>query len=315
MARIESEAKDKARGAERGAERVAANPALELAARAGWVVKGLLYGVMGVLAIGVALGRSGATDQKGSVKLLAGVAGGVAGELILIAIVVGLAGYALWSFFCAVFDPLGQGDDARRQPGRRLAFAGSGIAYTALLLFCLQLAFGRGGQTSDSQVPRLVAGLLAHPFGPWLAGLAGLVAIGAGVAQVVQAFRSDFDKDLAGERMSDRERRTAVTLGRIGSAARGAVFLVLGWFVLLAAVFRDPHQAKGMGGALTTLAQQGPGRVLLAGLGLGFLAMAAYSVASARWMRMPGSARGDAERREDPPPATPGYRSSGNRVR
>ncbi len=286
-----SKAKGKAREAERGAQRAADNPALEFAAHAGWVVKGVLYGVMGVLAIGLALGRSGATDQKGSLKLLTGIAGSVGGEILLVAIVVALAGYALWSIFCAIFDPLGQGDDARKDPGRRLAFVGSGVAYTALLLFWLQLMFGHGGETSDSQVPRFVSGLLTQPFGPWLAGLAGLVAIGVGVGQVVQAFVSDFEKDLDQEHMGEKERRSAVTLGRLGSAARGTVFVVLGWFVLLAAVFRDPQQAKGMGGALSALAEQGPGRALLAVLGLGFLAMAAYSLATARWMRMPGAAR------------------------
>ena len=286
-----SEAKAKARDAERGAARAAGNPALAVAAHAGWIVKGTLSAVMGVLALGLALGRSGATDQKGSVKLLTRLAGSVGGEILLVAIATALVGYALWSFFCAIFDPLGQGDDARKGVGRRLGFVGSGVAYTGLLLFCLQLMFGRGGETSDSQVPKLVAGLLAQPFGPWLAGVAGLVAIGVGVGQGVEAIASRFAKDLDQERMGEGERRTAVTLARLGSAARGTVFVVLGWFVVLAAVFRDPHQAKGMGGALSTLAGQGPGRALLAAVGVGFLAMAAYSIATARWMRMPGAPR------------------------
>jgi Domain of Unknown Function (DUF1206) len=283
-----SRARGTAREAERGAQRAAANPTLEFAARAGWIVKGLLYAVMGVLAVGSALGRGGATDQKGSVELLTRIAGSVAGELLLIAIAVALAGYAVWSFFCAVFDPLGQGEDPTKGTGRRLGFVGSGAAYAALLLFCVQLMLGRSGGTSDSQVPKLVAGLLNQPLGPWLAGLAGLAAIGAGVGQVVEAFVSRFGKDLDQGSMDERERRTAVTLGRFGSASRGAVFVLLGWFVVQAAVFRDPHQAKGVGGALGTLAQQGAGRALLVALGLGFLAMAAYALATARWMRMPG---------------------------
>src|SRR5947209_4586187 len=95
--KVRAEARGTAREAERGARRAATNPTLELAARAGWVVKGLLYAVMGVLALGVAFGR--ATDQKGSVELLTGLVGNVAGEVLLIAIGVALAGYALWSFF------------------------------------------------------------------------------------------------------------------------------------------------------------------------------------------------------------------------
>jgi hypothetical protein len=288
---VESRARGGAREAERGAEQAAANPALEFAAHAGWIAKGVLYGVMGVLAVGSALGRRGATDQKGSVELLMRIGGNVAGEILLIAIACAVAGYAMWSFFCAIFDPLGAGAEPEKGVGRRLCFVGSGIAYAALLLFGVQLTLGRGGGTSDSQVPRLVAGMLAQPLGPWLAGLAGVIAIGVGVGQVVQAFVSSFAKDLDQERMDERERGTAVTLGRFGSASRGAVFVLLGWFVVEAAVFRDPHQARGMGGALGTLAQQGPGRALLAALGLGFLAMAAYSLAATRWLRMPGVGR------------------------
>src|SRR5437660_6018839 len=288
--RVRAEARGTAREAERGARRAATNPTLEVAARAGWVVKGLLYAVMGVLALGVAFGRARATDQKGSVDLLTGLVGNVAGEVLLIAIGVALAGYALWSFFCAILDPLPDGGRRARGLGRRLAFAASGVAYAALLLFCLQLLFGRGGQTSDSEVPRVVAGLLDYPLGPWLAGLAGVAAIGADAGQVLAAFRSGFGKDMDQGDMDEKERRTAVTLGRLGATARGAVFALVGWFTLQAAVLRDPHQAKGLGGALGALAQQGAGRALLAALGVGFLAMAAYSLATARWMRMPGAA-------------------------
>jgi Domain of Unknown Function (DUF1206) len=287
---LKAEAGGRARSTEATAKsearKVAVNPALELAARAGWAVKGLLYLTMGVLALGVALGRSGATDQRGSLKLLTGL--GPWGTAVLIAVVVGLAGYALWSFLGAVLDPLGEGGE--RSLGRRLSALGGGIAYTGLLLFCLQLLFGRGGGTSDSTLPGAVATLLDRPFGPWLAGAAGLAGIGAGVVQLVQAARSSFQKDLDRAEMSEEERRVAVTLGRFGSAARGGVFMVIGWFVLQAAVLRDPHQAKGMGGALGALAQQPAGRVLLVALALGFVALALYSFAAARWMRVPGAA-------------------------
>jgi hypothetical protein len=281
---MKSRASGDAREAEAEAQRASENPVLEFAARAGFVVRGLLYLTMGVLALGLAVGRSGATDQKGSLKLLTGLAGNPGGAVLLGAIAAALAGYALWNFLSAAFDPLGE--RGRGSAGRRLASLGSGVAYTALLLFCVQLMFGRSdGGTSDSTVPGVVASLLSTPVGPWLAGLAGLGAVAVGVAQVAQAARSSPDKDLETEDMSEKERRAALTLRRFGAAARGGVLIVLGWFVLQAAVFRDPHRAKGMGGAFGALAQQPAGRVLLAVLALGFVALALYSFAAARWMR------------------------------
>jgi hypothetical protein len=242
---------------------------------------------MGVLAFGLAVGHSsGATDQKGSLELLTDLAGSVWGAVLLVAIAAAIAGFALWSFLSAIVDPLG--DRRRGSAGRRLAYLGRGIAYSGLLLFCLQLMFGRSGGTSDSTVPGVVASLLNRPFGPWLAGLAGLGAAGAGIGQAVQAARTDFLKDLEAEDMTAAERRTAVALGRFGAAARGAVFAVLSWFVLQAALLRDASQAKGVGGAFGALAGQPAGRVLLAVLALGLVAMGLHSVAAARWMREPG---------------------------
>ena len=269
------------------AQKAASNPALELAARTGWAVKALLYLTMGVLALGLALGRSGATDQRGSLKMLSGL--GPWGTALLVAVAVGLAGYALWSYLGALLDPLGQGGE--RSLGRRLAALGGGIAYTGLLLFSLQLLFGRQGGTSDSTLPGAVASLLDRPFGPWLAGAVGVAGIAAGVAQLVQAARSSFQKDLEREEMTESERRVAVALGRFGAAARGGVLVVIGWFVVQAAVLRDPHRAKGIGGAFGALAEQPAGRVLLVALALGLVALALYSLAAARWMRLPGAAR------------------------
>lgn len=271
--------------AESGARRAAANPALELAARAGWVVKGLLYLVMGVLGIGLALGRTGATDQRGSLQQLTGL--GPLGGVLLVAVAVGLAGYALWCYLGALLDPLGRGGEG--SAGRRLAALGGGIAYTGLLLFCVQLLFGQSSGTSDRTLPEAVATLLDRPFGPWLAGGAGVACIGAGIGQLVQAARTSFQKDLDREDMTEAQRTAAVALGRVGAAARGGVLIVIGWFVVQAAAFHDPHQAKGLGGAFGALAMQPVGRVLLVALGLGFVALALYSFAAARWMRMPGA--------------------------
>src|SRR5262249_19505773 len=103
---LTSEARDAQHQAEQKAERAAANPVLEFVARVGWVVKGLLYLAMGVLAFGLALGRSGAADQHGTLKFLTGLAGGFWGGALLAAIAVALAGYSVWSLTCATVDPL-----------------------------------------------------------------------------------------------------------------------------------------------------------------------------------------------------------------
>ena len=77
----------------RHARRLAATPWLEAAERLGYVVRGLLYGVMGMLALEIALGVGGeAVDQRG------GLARSPLGELTLAVCVTGLAACAALCF-------------------------------------------------------------------------------------------------------------------------------------------------------------------------------------------------------------------------
>jgi hypothetical protein len=277
---------------ERGAAKAARNPVLEWAGRAGWLSKGLLYLVMGSLILGLALGRSGATDQRGILRFLSR-SGGPWGEALVIAVAVALAAHALWNLFSAVFDPLGGGDDPSQGPGRRLGFAGRGVAYLALLFFCAQLVSGRPGSDSDSFVPKAAGDALNHPFGPAVTVIAGLIAIVVGVVLLVQTLRrSPEKKDLRHEEMSGKEEKVADALGRFGSLAYGLLAIVIGWFVIQAAVFHDPKQAKGVVGAFGALAQQPVGRLLLGLIAIGFLGLGLYSLAAARWMRLPGPPSG-----------------------
>src|SRR4030081_43456 len=86
------------------AKRAAAHPWIELLERAGYVARGVLYAVMGSLALGMGTGFGGkGTAPPGS---LATMAGGPFGKAILLGLAVGLAGYSLWGFVRAVFDPL-----------------------------------------------------------------------------------------------------------------------------------------------------------------------------------------------------------------
>src|SRR5437879_5900760 len=127
--------------------RGASNSGLEFLERAGYVVRGLLYTVMGVLALGVALGVGGmATDQSGSLVV---ITSGPFGRMLLAGVVIGLGAYSVWGFVPAIFDPLHRGADP---PGiaERLGFAWSGIAYTAMVLLALQLLLGSSHSPSPA---------------------------------------------------------------------------------------------------------------------------------------------------------------------
>jgi len=85
-------------------------------------------------------------------------------------------------------------------------------------------------------------------------------------------------------------RRSVVELGRVGTVARGVVFAVAGFLVVVAAWTASPSRAGGVDEAFKTLLGQPYGRFLVLALGLGLMIFGVYGLAEAAWRRVPGSA-------------------------
>jgi Domain of Unknown Function (DUF1206) len=271
------------RGTSRQVRRAAANPWLDRAERLGYVVRGLLYGVMGLLAFQVALGVGGrAVDQRGGLLYLTQNAGG---KVALAIAVVGLAAYAVWGGVRAVFDPVGRGTSPAGLV-QRLAYLWSGLSYAVIVLFGLQLLVGATNvDVHQDSVQAAVAGLLRRPAGGWLTVVAGAVAVAGGIAQLVESFRAGFRRDLNRYQMSEAEREATDLVGRLGYVGRGVTFAVVGWFLVQAGLHHDAGQAHGYGGAFIFLLAQPIGRQLLGATAICFVALGLHSFAYARWAR------------------------------
>src|SRR5207302_274566 len=155
------------------------------------------------------------------------------------------------------------------------------IAPTVRFLIGAGQSSQRGGANQD-----LTEKLLAQPWGPWAVGLVGLIGMGGGLGQMYQGITADFKKDFKTEQMNADELRAAVRVGRFGMIARGVVFALLGFFVLQAALHVDPKQAKGLDGALQTLAQQPYGPWILGAVALGLVSFGIYSIMCAKWAKV-----------------------------
>jgi hypothetical protein len=258
------------------------NPWIERLARFGLIVRGVIYVVPGVLALQLAVGTHGAAmTQTGAIEIIGHQP---FGRVLLVAVAIGLAGYALWGVIRVVFDPLRKGRSPRGL-AKRVGYATSALAYASLLFATLRYL---GGALQHIAKPTdWTAGLVAKPFGAWLLGIIGLCWIaGAGISEIVRGWRGSFEEDLDLGRMGPTERRWAMGLGRFGIVARGAVFAIVGMLLVGAALHSNPRHTDGMDGALLTLARQPFGRALLAAAGLGLVAFGAFSAMCARWMRM-----------------------------
>jgi fumarate reductase subunit D len=267
-------------------KRAAANPLLELLERLGYLVRGALYAVMGLLALGIALrvGGGQTTDLSGSLVF---VVTNPIGKLVLIVFAVGLAAYSVWGVIRAIYDPLRRGNDAGGYAAR-LGFVSSALSYAAIVIFALQILLGSGAGAGDS-TQQTIAAILTHPGGGPLTIIIGLVAIVVGLGQLLEAYRATFKEDLKGAEMSASARDTTIALGRFGMFARGVVILVIGWFLVQAGMHQDAGQVQGFGGAFVFLLGQPFGRVVLGIVALGFVALGLHSFACARWIRLMGS--------------------------
>ncbi|MFD3872666.1 DUF1206 domain-containing protein [Streptomyces sp. NPDC058623] len=250
----------------------------EVTARCGLVARGVLYALIGLLALRVAFGDGGQeADRQGALQELAEKPFGI---VLIWTIGIGLVGMMLWRLSEAVFGAAGpDGGKATK----RLASAGRTVFYAVVAFSVLAFAVGRGGSSGDQQSRDVTAKALDLPAGQWLVGAAGLGIAIAGVVIAVQAARRHFRKHLSMTGVSQGVRKAVTFVGVAGGLARGAVFTAVGGFIVYAAVRYDPSQAKGMDDTLRSFTQTAVGPWLLVAVALGLMLFGVFSWAMARW--------------------------------
>jgi hypothetical protein len=270
--------------AKQAAHEAASSPWTERLARAGLVAKGLTFGLVAVLALDVAISGGGKLeDRPGALRE---VAQSSFGRVLLAALAVGLAGYAIWRLVLAVLGRKLETGERESAP-KRVADVARAVLYGWLAFLCAELVFDAdegSGQGNDET--ELTARILDWPLGRWLVGAAGLAVLGAGAFNLYRAASQKFRKDLKEEQMNGEERRSYTVIGVIGHAARGVVFALVGFFIVRAAWEYDPKEAIGLDGALAKLAHAEYGSLLLGGVAAGLLAYALFCIIQARYRRV-----------------------------
>lgn len=261
------------------ARRASNSEALNKAARAGFVAKGIVYALIGALAFQIALGGSEQADQKGALQSVADKPGGT---FVLWLMVVGFLGYALWRFSEAAWGRHDETDEKKRTV-KRLGSAANGLVY----LFFAVLAFKTVTSSSSSGGgASMTAKVLGWPGGQALVIAAGLVVIAIAIGLTIRGLKTDFEKHLDTGSMSRRTFTAVHRLGQVGYIARGLVFALVGGLVIKAALDREPGKAAGFDVALQSLAEAPFGKFLLMAAALGLMAFGAYCVAEARYRRL-----------------------------
>ena len=261
------------------ARRASDSPAARALARAGLAARGVLYILIGWVAILVAFGQtsSNQANQAGALHLLAKQPFGL---VLLWLLGIGFAGYALWRLSEAAFGVTG-GNGA----GPRLKSLVRGVVYAFFAYLTFQIIAGTAGNSAKKQQD-LTAKVMHHPGGQVLVGIVGAIIVAVGVALVLEGLRRKFLKHLQTSQMSPQTRRVVERLGTIGTAARGVVFALAGVLVIDAAITYKPAKAGGIDKALLTLRAQPFGEFLMMLAALGLVIFGVYGLCEARWRKV-----------------------------
>jgi Domain of Unknown Function (DUF1206) len=268
-------------------EEVAAHPWVERVARFGYATKGAVYIVVGALATMTAIGVGGeTTDTRGALQRIEDQP---FGKFTLGTIAFGLVGYVLWRWIQAVADTDDKGTGLKGI-SIRIGYAASGLVYAGLAFTAAKILIDVGEPDSSNKVQRdWTAKVMAVPYGRWLVFAVGAGVIIFGLYQIYKGLWAKFLKRLKLGEMSAARKSWATLSGRIGYAARGVVFCIVGSFLVQAALDYNPSEAQGLEGALDTLAGSPYGTWMLGLVAAGLVAYGIYMLVESRYRRINGS--------------------------
>ena len=242
---------------------------IEYYARFGYGAKGVIYGSVGLLALLEALDVARG-DTVGSEGALKAIGAQPFGQIMLIVLSIIIMGYVVWRFIQAALDPEHSGTDAsdvlRRFSYACSGFAYAGVAFTAVKI--LRASSTEGGKTAQERV----LDLMQMPYGRWLVAAGGLTVSGIGCYYFYRAIKAEFRKQFKRHHMSDAAKTWANIVGRVGIAARGFVYVVIGFFGMRSAWNFDPSLIKTTEDAMDVFNNNPTDEWILAILGVGFIA-------------------------------------------
>lgn len=252
-------------------------------ARAGYAARGIVYLVVGVLALLTAVhalgvstgGASGGTaGTKGALQVVLGLP---AGPWLVGAMAAGLLGFTIWRLVQGFGDADSHGRDAKGIVIRGGLIV-SGLIHLGLAVYAASLLWSAGG---GGGTPGWSAWLARQWWGSGVIAAFGLFAMGVAAAQVRKAVRKTYRKTL---------RPSAAApwidgIARFGLGAKALVLGMVGVFLVAAAFGWGSAGAAGLSQVLSTLLAQPYGAWLLGVTAAGLGAFGVYGLVQA-WYRI-----------------------------
>lgn len=251
---------------------------------AGYASAAVLYVTMGLLAGLVALGiRGEAPDARVAVRALWEQPFGPA---FLAIVATGATCLVVWRLLQAIWD---LEDKGKSFVGlcQRIRYVLSAIFYASVPICAARILFHVPTPSGEQLAEQAASTIIRFPFGWSIVFGTGIGFAVAGIYYFYRMCRGNFEGIFHCEKMTDIQRKIYFCMGRLGCAARGTIFLVIGYYLILAGWNVDPRQVEGQAGALQIIASQPLGPMMLGFIAVGLIALGAFSFAEVRYGRIP----------------------------
>jgi hypothetical protein len=254
---------------------------LQLPARVGYVARGIVFMILAYFTALAAFDAHATVDSKGALQSLLSRP---FGSVLLFSVAAGLLCFALWREAQCFGDADRCGRDVKGLT-RRITYGAAGLFYAAFAAVALSMIAGGSTGSTDTAVHDWTAWLLGKPMGRWLTGAVGLSIVASGLCIGFAGAQAEFKERLA---LPKKPRWFVTLLGCFGYATRAVVFVIIGVFLIYAAVDSNAREATGLAGALQAIKGQQHGAVLLGFTAAGLLAFGLYGIAEAAFRRIDG---------------------------
>ena len=261
---------------------------IEKVARTGFVAKGTVYAITGILTFMAAFNMGG--QKTGRLRVLEFLDKQIFGNILLILMGIGLVCYAAWRFIQSIKDPEHIGDDGKGM-AKRVAFFISGLIYLGLAVLAVLRVIngGSGSGTGSSSGSAQQSSFLATETGLLIIGIAGAGIAIAGIFQFVKAYKNDYVKKFDLNSLHDEKKRKSIKhTAEFGLSARGVIFLIIGYFAIKAAFNSNPSQIKTTTEAFSFIQDSSYGAWLLGLVAAGLVTYAIYMFLMAKYRKFRG---------------------------